>query len=158
MVQLYMSKQMDVDALLTEAKYLQWVRDASAIVKLAVRSSPRNEPRRQLPAAVGFFRGSSLLNGTRQDSPAPDGDADSGGFGASFDPVMEEIDRWTLDGFDGHPAGVKQRPLCCAHATIVVLKDALELAQNSKSCRSSLFGPYRYPELLVCARFANLSG
>ena len=55
----------------------------------------------------------------------------------SFDPVMEEIDRWSLDGFDGHPAGVKQRPLCCAHATIVVLKDALELAQNSKSCRSS---------------------
>ena len=51
---------------------------------------------------------------------------------------MEEIDRWSLDGFDGHPAGVKQRPLCRAHATIVVLKDALELAQNSKSCRSSL--------------------
>ena len=41
MVQLYMSKQMDVDALLTEAQYLQWVRDASAIVKLAVRSSLR---------------------------------------------------------------------------------------------------------------------
>ena len=55
MVQLYMSRQMDVDALLTEAQYLQWVRDASAIVKLAVRSSPRNEPRRQLPAAVGSF-------------------------------------------------------------------------------------------------------
>jgi hypothetical protein len=45
---------------------------------------------------------------------------------------MEEIDRWSLDGFDGHPAGVKQRPLCCAHATIVVLKDALELAQKFK--------------------------
>jgi hypothetical protein len=157
MVQLYMSKQMDVDALLTEAQYLQWVRDASAIVKLAVRSSPR-KAQKTAASGGGFFRGSSLLNGTRPDSPAPDGDADSGGFDASFDPVMEEIDRWTLDGFDGHPAGVKQRPLCCAHATIVVLKDALELAQNSKSCRSSLFGPYRYPELLVCARFANLSG
>ena len=70
---------------------------------------------------------------------------------------MEEIDRWSLDGFDGHPAGVKQRPLCCAHATIVVLKDALELAQNSKSCRSSAHTD-KYPELLVCARFANLSG
>ena len=54
---------------------------------------------------------------------------------------MEEIDRWSLDGFDGHPAGVKQRPLCCAHATIVVLKDALELAKFKKL---PLFGPYRY--------------
>ena len=44
MVQLYMSKQMDVDALLTEAQYLQWVRDASAIVKLAVRSSLATSP------------------------------------------------------------------------------------------------------------------
>ena len=52
---------------------------------------------------------------------------------------MEEIDRWSLDGFDGHPAGVKQRPLCCAHATIVVLKDALELAKFKKL---PLFGPY----------------
>ena len=80
-----MSKQMDVDALLTEAQYLQWVRDASAIVKLAVRSSPRKA---QKTAASGgwFFRGSSLLNGTRQDSPAPDGDADSGGFDLALTP------------------------------------------------------------------------
>jgi hypothetical protein len=72
MVQLYMSKQMDVDALLTEAQYLQWVRDASAIVKLAVRSSPR-KAQKTAASGGGFFRGSSLLNGTRQDSPAPDG-------------------------------------------------------------------------------------
>ena len=69
---------------------------------------------------------------------------------------MEEIDRWSLDGFDGHPAGVKQRPLCCAHATIVVLKDALELAKFKKL---PLFGPYggclRHTELLVCALFAK---
>ena len=98
MVQLYMSKQMDVDTLLTEAQYLQWVRDASAIVKLAVRSSPRKAQKTAGAASGGgFFRGSSLLNGTRPDSPAPDGDADSG---PSFDPVMEEIDRWSLDGFD----------------------------------------------------------
>ena len=65
MVQLYMSKQMDVDTLLTEAQYLQqWVRDASAIVKLAVRSSPR-KAQKTAASGGGFFRGSSLLNGTR---------------------------------------------------------------------------------------------
>ena len=92
MVQLYMSKQMDVDALLTEAQYLQWVRDASAIVKLAVRSSPR-KAQKTAASGGGFFRGSSLLNGTRPDSPAPDGDADShsGGFDLALTPSWRRL-------------------------------------------------------------------
>ena len=91
MVQLYMSKQMDVDTLLTEAQYLQqWVRDASAIVKLAVRSSPR-KAQKTAASGGGFFRGSSLLNGTRPDSPAPDGDADSGGFDLALTPSWRRL-------------------------------------------------------------------
>ena len=91
MVQLYMSKQMDVKAMLTTAQYelaktlyLQWMRDANKIVKLASRSSPRKA--QKTSSSGGLFRGASMVDWMESpDSPSPEG---------GFDPVMEEIDRW----------------------------------------------------------------
>ena len=95
MVQLYMSKQMAVVEMLdskqyelSKTLYLQWLREANEVAKLAVRTSPRKA--QKTSHCGGLFRGASMVVGLDSASPARSPAAVTG----SFDPVTEEIDRW----------------------------------------------------------------
>ena len=91
MVQLYMSKQMDVKGMLTNEQYelartlyMQWLHKANNIVQLPTRAS--SPSKKQKMGGPLLFHGASLVDGL-EGSPAARTQND--GFG----PVTGEIER-----------------------------------------------------------------
>jgi hypothetical protein len=94
LVQCYMSKQMDAKVFLTPQQfelsktlYMQWLRDASNLIKLPTRESPRKKVKveqSKVEQGRALFRGA-----TTQAAEAARHQA-----GDSFDAMQDEIERW----------------------------------------------------------------
>ena len=125
MVQLYMSKQMDVKGMLTDVQYelartlyLQWLRAANDLKKLPTREgSPR---KKQKTSGPSLFRGAGLVEGA-QNSPAARTQSDG------FDPVTDEIERWERLSPDSYSAFFDEGGLLNEFAMMWALRERFPL-------------------------------
>jgi hypothetical protein len=125
MVQLFMSKQMDVITILTEQQYelaktlyMQWLHAANETEKSPKREgSPR---KKQKTAGPSLFRGASLVKGA-ESSPTARTPSDG------FDLVVDEIERWKRLSPDAYAQFFDDGGLLNEFAMMWALRDSFPL-------------------------------
>ena len=134
LIQAYMSKQMASSTYLpsswnTHARtlYLQALRDAVPIARVATRSSPPRAVKKQkvAPSGLSLFRGAELKP-SAADVPSPAATANDDGR----DPVLDEVMRWEGMGLKEYLAYISEDGLLNEFKMLWALRESFPLHFN----------------------------